>query len=174
MSQLEQQMRHRDKEMVPRILVQAMFALMIASLALVAYAQWFDVPNRGVLVEAPVVQSLDIVMEGDRGGVYTVSTPDGTQIASSADEKGGFLGVMGRVVDRELPARVPGPGLVLSPAPGPARRGGRHRDARVHHQPCHHQQVHPDAPRDPATQTVLRRRHARRRRGGCGLGSNME
>ena len=27
MSQLEQQMRHRDKEMVPRILVQAMVAL---------------------------------------------------------------------------------------------------------------------------------------------------
>lgn len=101
MSQLEQQMRHRDKEMVPRFLVQAMFALMIASLALVAYAQWFDVPNRGVLVEAPVVQSLDIVMEGDRNGVYVVSTPDGTQIASSADEKGGFLGVMGRVIDRE-------------------------------------------------------------------------
>ena len=101
MSQLEQQMRHRDKEMVPRFLVQAMFALMIASLALVAYAQWFDVPNRGVLVEAPVVQSLDIVMEGDRNGVYVVTTPDGMQIASSADEKGGFLGVMGRVVDRE-------------------------------------------------------------------------
>ena len=101
MSQLEQQMRHRDKEMVPRILVQAMFALMVASLALVAYAQWFDVPNRGVLVEAPVVQSLDIVMEGDRGGVYAVFTPDGTQIASSADEKGGFLGVIGRVIDRE-------------------------------------------------------------------------
>ena len=101
MSQLEQQMRHRDKEMVPRILVQAMFALMIASLGIVAYAQWMDVPQRGVLVEAPVVQSLDVVLEGDRSGVYTVSTLDGTQIASSADEKGGFIGVMGRVIDRE-------------------------------------------------------------------------
>ncbi|SFS19862.1 photosynthetic complex assembly protein PuhC [Yoonia litorea] len=101
MSQLEQQMRHRDKEMVPRILVQAMFALMFASLALVAYAQWFNVPNRGVLVEAPVVQTLDIVMEGDRNGVYLVTTTDGNQIASSADEKGGFLGVIGRVIDRE-------------------------------------------------------------------------
>ncbi|MEJ8562286.1 photosynthetic complex assembly protein PuhC [Yoonia sp. GPGPB17] len=101
MSQLEQQMRHRDKEMVPRILVQAMFGLMAASLAIVAYAQWFDVPNRGVLVEAPVVQSLDIVMEGDRSGTYTVTTLDGTQIASSADEMGGFIGVMGRVIDRE-------------------------------------------------------------------------
>ena len=101
MSQLEQQMRHRDKEMVPRFLVQAMFALMAASLAIVAYAQWNDVPNRGVLIETPVVQSLDIVMEGDRNGIYTVATVDGTQIASSADEKGGFIGVMGRVIDRE-------------------------------------------------------------------------
>ena len=112
MSQLEQQMRYRDKEMVPRFLVQAMFALMAASLAIVAYAQWFDVPNKGVLVEAPIVQSLDIVMIGDRTGIYTVTTLDGTQIASSADHKAGFLGVMGRVIDRErhvhdLPINAP-------------------------------------------------------------------
>ena len=100
MSQLEQQMRHRDREMVPRVLVQAMFALMAASLALVAYAQWADVPNRGVLIEAPVVQSRDIVLTGDRSGTYVVTTPEGEIIASSADEKGGFLGVMGRVIDR--------------------------------------------------------------------------
>ncbi len=101
MSQLEQQMRHRDKEMVPRFLVQAMFALMAASLALVAYAQWFDVPNRGVLVEAPIVDSLEIVMIGDRSGTYEVLSTDGSLLASSADYKGGFLGVIGRVVERE-------------------------------------------------------------------------
>lgn len=101
MSQLEQQMRHRDREMVPRILVQAMFALMAATLAIVAYAQWADVPNRGVLLQTPVVQSLDIVMTGDRSGVYAVTAPDGTAIASSSDEKAGFIGVMGRVIERE-------------------------------------------------------------------------
>lgn len=101
MSNLEQQMRHRDKEMVPRFLVQAMFGLMLASLALVGFAQWADVPNRGVLVEAPVVDTLDIVMTGDRSGIYEVTGTDGALIASSADEKGGFIGVMGRVVDRE-------------------------------------------------------------------------
>ncbi|MFG5384808.1 MULTISPECIES: photosynthetic complex assembly protein PuhC [unclassified Yoonia] len=101
MSQLEQQMRHRDKEMVPRILVQGMFALMLASLGIVAYAQWAQVPNRGVLVEAPVVQSLDIVMTGDRNGIYQVMGTDGTLLASSADHKAGFIGVIGRVVDRK-------------------------------------------------------------------------
>lgn len=100
MSQLEQQMRHRDKEMVPRFLVQAMFALMIASLSVVAYAQWFNVPNRGVLVEAPVVASRDVILTGDSRGVFDVSTPDGLQIASSTDHLGGFIGVMGRVIDR--------------------------------------------------------------------------
>jgi len=98
---LEQQMRHRDNEMVPRILVQAMFALMLSTLGIVAYAQWMDVPNRGVLVEAPIVQSLDIVMIGDRDGTYQIMGTDGALLASSSDHKAGFLGVMGRVVDRE-------------------------------------------------------------------------
>ena len=101
MPQLESQMRHRDKEMVPRFLVQAMFALMAASLALVAYAQWADVPNRGVVTQAPVVQSLDVTLQGDRNGVYDVRGADGALLASSADEKAGFIGVMGRVIDRE-------------------------------------------------------------------------
>ena len=101
MSQLEQQMRHRDKEMVPRFLVQAMFGLMAATLSIVAYAQWFDVPNRGVLIEAPVTQSLEIVMVGDRSGIYEVMTIDGQLIASSADEKAGVNGGLGRVIDRD-------------------------------------------------------------------------
>lgn len=102
MSQLEQQMRHRDKEMVPRILVQAMFALMAASLAIVAYAQWADVPNRGVLIEAPIVQSLDVTfVGGERNGVYTVADTDGVVLVTSADEKAGFIGVMGRVIERD-------------------------------------------------------------------------
>lgn len=101
MSQLEQQMRHRDRDMVPRFLVQAMFGLMAASLAMVAYAQWTNVPNKGVLFEAPVVQSVEIVMVGDRNGTYEVTTLDGVQLASSTDHKAGFIGVMGRVIDRE-------------------------------------------------------------------------
>ena len=101
MSQLEQQMRHRDKEMVPRLLVQAMFALMVSSLAIVAYAQWWDVPNRGVLVEAPIVQSRDIVITGNREGVYQVRDAGGTLLASSSNDKAGFIGVIGRIVDRK-------------------------------------------------------------------------
>ncbi len=101
MSQLEQQMRHRDREMVPKFLVQAMFALMICSLGLVSYAKLTGAPQSGVLVEAAVVESRDFVLLGDRSGVYRVMDANGTQIAVSSEDKAGFLGVMGRVIDRE-------------------------------------------------------------------------
>lgn len=98
---LQKQMRHDDKEMVPKFLVQAMFGLMLACLFLVAYAQQNDVPNSGVLIEAPVVASLEIVMTGDRTGVYTVHDTNGTLLATSSDDMAGFIGVIGRVFDRD-------------------------------------------------------------------------
>ena len=101
MSQLEQQMRHRDKEMVPSILVVAMFGLMAATTAIVAYAQLSGTPDVGVLEAAPIEKSREIVLIGDRSGVYTAQELDGTVLAVSSDSKAGFLGVMGRVVDRE-------------------------------------------------------------------------
>lgn len=101
MSQLEQQMRHRDREMVPKFLVQAMFSLMIIATGLVAYAQWAGVPQVGVLAPSPVTQSRDVVLIGDRKGVYEVRNPDGTLVAVSSENKAGFIGVIGRVIDRE-------------------------------------------------------------------------
>lgn len=101
MSQLEQQMRHRDKEMVPTFLVKAMFGLMIGTVSLVAYAQWADVPQQGVLIEAPIVQSVDIIITGDRNGLYEVSDSNGNLITTSAEHLNGFIGVMGRSIEHE-------------------------------------------------------------------------
>lgn len=101
MSQLERQMRHRDKEMVPKILVQGMFALMLGSLALVAYAQWADVPQVGVLEASPIAESIEVTLSGDRSGTYQVYNASGEMIASTADPRAGFIGVIGRVIDRE-------------------------------------------------------------------------
>jgi len=101
MSQMEHQMRARDKEMVPRILVRAMFGLMAASLAIVAYAQWTDAPQRGVLLVAPVEAERTIVFRPlDRQSNYGIFELDGTPIAMSSDERAGFIGVMGKVLDR--------------------------------------------------------------------------
>lgn len=101
MSQLETQMRHRDHEMVPGMLVKAMFALMALSLSIVAYAQWTNHAQVGVLQEAPVAASKDIVMIGDRSGLYQVFDTSGTLLTTSEDDLGGFIGVIGRAIDRE-------------------------------------------------------------------------
>lgn len=98
---LSVQMKHRDKDMVPRFLVVAMFSLMAASLAIVAYAQWMDVPQRGVVNAAPVANEITVQFETSREGVSTIYDMDGNQIAHSADDKMGFIGVIGIVIARE-------------------------------------------------------------------------
>lgn len=110
MSGLQTQMRHRDRDMVPRVLVQAMFLLMAVSVAIVAYAQWTDRPNSGVLVEAPVVQERAVIMTGSRDMTYTVTdVATGDVIARSSDPLDGFIGVIGRVLERDrLVKRVEG------------------------------------------------------------------
>lgn len=100
-SPLEHQMRHRDKEMVPRFLVQAMFGLMLASVALVAYAQWADVPDAGVLIEAPIVEERSLTLESYRGGTFALLDADGSTVIQSSDPLAGFVGVVGRMIERE-------------------------------------------------------------------------
>lgn len=100
MANLETRMRERDRDMVPLALVRAMFALMAVSLAIVGWAQWADVPNRGVLVEAPVVVERVVTLRGERDGIYEVIDADGTVIARSSDPLAGFIGVVGRILER--------------------------------------------------------------------------
>lgn len=95
------QTRHHTTEMVPKILVQAMFALMIATTALVSFATFTDRPHIGVLQEAPVEKAMQVVLTGDRAGVYVVHDLAGNQLAVSSENKAGFIGVIGRVFDRE-------------------------------------------------------------------------
>ncbi len=102
MAGLETRMRHRDKDMVPRVLVQAMFALMLGALALVTYAQLSGRPNVGVLTEAPIVAERSVLLTGDRMGTYLATDAvTGEVIAISSEDKAGFVGVMGRVLDRD-------------------------------------------------------------------------
>lgn len=110
MSGLQTQMRHRDRDMVPKVLVQGMFALMIASVAIVAFAQWTGVPNSGVLVEAPVTQERSVLLTGGRDMTFTVTdAATGAEIARSSDLRAGFIGVIGRVIERDrLVKRIEG------------------------------------------------------------------
>lgn len=100
MANLETRMRERDRDMVPLVLVRAMFGLMLLSLGIVAWAQWADVPNRGVLIEAPVVVERTLTLRGERDGIYEVLDEGGAVIARSSDPLAGFIGVIGRIVER--------------------------------------------------------------------------
>ncbi|NNE89737.1 MAG: photosynthetic complex assembly protein [Silicimonas sp.] len=101
MSQLESQMKLRDKEMVPRILVQAMFALMLASLALVSFAVLTERPLTGVPAMQPIVAEVTVTLGAEREGHITVVDAAGHTVARSDKDKNGFIGVIHRVMERE-------------------------------------------------------------------------
>lgn len=101
MSMLERQMVQRDKEMVPRILVQAMFTVMVLSLVLVGFARLTDRPLVGVPQDMSVVVERALWMEGTREGAVTVRDENGAVLAHSNDDKMGFVGVIWRVIDRQ-------------------------------------------------------------------------
>lgn len=96
---LSEQMKLRDRDMVPRALVRAMFALMAATVALVTYAQLSGHPDVGILDEAPVVQTREVTLVSFGLGGYDVME-GGVRIAGTDDYKGGFYGVIGRILDR--------------------------------------------------------------------------
>ncbi len=100
MAQTSPPMRHADKELVPRFIVRAIFGLMLATVSLVAWAQLTNQPKTGVLIEAPVVQELSFTFVGDRSGTYQMFDLDGQLVASSTDDMAGFIGVMGRSIER--------------------------------------------------------------------------
>jgi putative photosynthetic complex assembly protein len=103
----------RDKEMIPRMLVRAMFGMVLCALALVAFARLTDRP----LVAAPptgipVVTERVIVLAGDMAGRALVTDPDGRVIADLPGDQGGFVAGIWRVVQRErmlrgLPDHLP-------------------------------------------------------------------
>ncbi len=98
---IQKKMRRHDDQLVPNFLVIAMFGLMFGCFAIVAYSKEQNVPMTGVLIEAPIVQSLEVIMTGNRAGTYTVHDMDGNLLATSSDELAGFIGVIGRVLDRD-------------------------------------------------------------------------
>ena len=100
---LANQMKHRDREMVPRVLVRAMFGLMFVSVVLVALARWTDRPLTGVAPESPVLaeRMITLVTADDRAEGVAVLDAAGSQIAHSTLNKSGFIDVIAIAVARE-------------------------------------------------------------------------
>ncbi|KIN69968.1 putative photosynthetic complex assembly protein [Sulfitobacter noctilucicola] len=98
---LANQMKMRDREMVPRILVIAMFGLMALTLAIVTFARLTEQPLRGVPAESAIVAERPITLIGARSGGVTVEDANGTEIAWSFKDKAGFIDVIWVSVARE-------------------------------------------------------------------------
>lgn len=100
-NELSNEMKHRDREMVPRFLVIAMFTLMAASLALVSYARLTDRPVSSTVAHSDIVDEIAVTLTGSRSAGVAVIGTDGTQLAHSNDAKAGFIDVIWVAVMRE-------------------------------------------------------------------------
>ena len=101
LSTLSNEMKHQDREFVPKYLVIAMFALMLATLGLVTFDQVTHQPLMGVAPDSPIVAERAIVLDGTRNeGVY-VRDEMGREIAYSGANKSGFIDVIWVSVNRE-------------------------------------------------------------------------
>jgi putative photosynthetic complex assembly protein len=100
----EKKLVERDKEMVPTILVRAMFVLCVCVLIIVSYARLTDRPLEAMPpseAEVPAVQERMIRIFGEMDGSARVLGADGTVIAELGPEEGGFVAGIYRVLERE-------------------------------------------------------------------------
>lgn len=111
-SNLAKQMKHRDRDMVPKVLVQAMFALMLSAVALVAYDQLSGRPMDGVLAASDITAEKSIRLVGTRSDGVVVYDDAGVAIGASTDDKAGFIDVIWMSVNRartvaDIPSDAP-------------------------------------------------------------------
>ena len=93
-SSLANQMKMRDRDMVPRVLVIAMFGMMAASLALVTFAQLTDQPQRGVYQTSDITSETTITLTGTRNDGVRILDATGAEIAFSQEKRAGFIDVI--------------------------------------------------------------------------------
>ncbi|MEM6579399.1 MAG: photosynthetic complex assembly protein PuhC [Pseudomonadota bacterium] len=90
-----------DKERIQRIMMRAVFALLMVILALVAFARLTDRPLVAVPPVTEIIDSRDIVLESDTSGRALVRDADGVVLVDLGPGKGGFLHTMWRAVQHE-------------------------------------------------------------------------
>jgi putative photosynthetic complex assembly protein len=119
---LANQMKARDRDMVPRFLVIAMFSLMAASLALVSFARLTGMEPTATPSMSEIVAERTVSFAGDRNNGIVILDEDGIQIASSSENKAGFIDVVWVAVMRERTVQNTDP---AAPIRIVRREGGR-------------------------------------------------
>jgi putative photosynthetic complex assembly protein len=106
-------LKHRDREMIPRVLLRAMAGLVVATLVLVSFAVLTDRPPVGSPAPSAVVQERVISLIGGGAQAVTVLDENGAVLADMAH--GGFVTVVQNAletarrrhgVDPDLPVRL--------------------------------------------------------------------
>jgi putative photosynthetic complex assembly protein len=98
----EDRLRQRDREMIPRTLLRAMFALVVASLVIVTFARLTDRPLEATPPAGmAIARERSLILQGDMSGAARVFLPDGTLVADLDPTKGGFVSGIWRVLQRE-------------------------------------------------------------------------
>ncbi|MCR8825202.1 photosynthetic complex assembly protein PuhC [Pseudosulfitobacter koreensis] len=98
---LSKQMKHPQRNLVPKFMVQGMFALMLSTLALVSYASLSGRAVGSVVPHSDIVREITVTLDGSRSDGVAVLDSTGTQIAHSTKEKSGFIDVVWVSVNRE-------------------------------------------------------------------------
>ena len=99
----EQKLVTRDKEMIPTVLLRAMFILCLCVLLIVIYARVTDRPLSAMPpseAEVPVVTERMIRIFAEMDGSARVLDIDGSLIAEYASDEGGFVAGIYRVLER--------------------------------------------------------------------------
>ncbi len=100
-------MQRRDKELIPRRLVIAMFSLAVASLLLTAFAVLTDRPRVGQPMDAPVLSTRTVVLDGEGRAMRVSDATTGETVLDL--NNGGFISVVHDGLERaRLVAQVEG------------------------------------------------------------------
>lgn len=94
-------LRRRDREMIPTRLLIAMGALALSALALTTYARVTDRPLVGVPHAAPITDSRELILDGNRFGEVIVRDAGGIILMDLNASQAGFISVIWRGLDRK-------------------------------------------------------------------------
>ncbi len=88
--------------MIPRVLIRAMLALVLATLAIATFARVTDRPLVSTPPVSPVKAEAALILQADpASGAAQVYLTDGALLADLDPEEGGFIAGVHRVIHRE-------------------------------------------------------------------------
>jgi len=94
--------RTGQDEMIPKVLLRAMAAMVVAALAIVTYARVMDLPVAATPDASPILAERVVYLKTEdlSGSVTVRDAATGAELALT-DEEGGFVAGVARVVARE-------------------------------------------------------------------------